>query len=222
MNNSVIATNKYGVAMRLNPREIIDSTVIRFGYFDDEVMDAMLKHLNDNDILWDVGANVGLHALTVRKMRPGVACYCFEPYPPNFNRLVVNNSLNPGAGTFNYNFGLSDKAGVHEMHVTDNNHGRTGFSVMGGMRSPGTFVMAVDGDFLAASGMPTPTAMKIDTEGHELAVLKGCRSLLKERSLRFIVFEALEDIDAITELLKDYSFRVSPIDNQSNFIAVRV
>src|SRR5664279_4940460 len=67
--DEIIAATKYGSVFRLRPHDYIDNIVLREGYYESEVLDAMLKTVPANGVLWDVGANFGLHSITLKKLR---------------------------------------------------------------------------------------------------------------------------------------------------------
>lgn len=79
--------------------------------FEDEVY---LKHgitLADGDVIFDVGANIGLFTLYARRMCPDAQIYSFEPLPPNFDLLRENVARhNTNAQLFNY--GLSNSSAI--------------------------------------------------------------------------------------------------------------
>jgi natural product biosynthesis luciferase-like monooxygenase protein/FkbM family methyltransferase len=79
--------------------------------FEDEVY---LKHgiaIEAGDVVFDVGANIGLFTLFARQQWPAAQIYSFEPLPPNFELLQANVSRhNVNARLFNY--GLSDSATI--------------------------------------------------------------------------------------------------------------
>lgn len=79
--------------------------------FEDEVY---LKHgikLADGDVVFDVGANIGLFTLYARRKCPTAQIYSFEPLPPNFDLLRENVTRhNVNAQLFNY--GLSNISAI--------------------------------------------------------------------------------------------------------------
>jgi FkbM family methyltransferase len=79
--------------------------------FEDEVY---LKHgivYEDGDVIFDVGANIGLFTLFARRKCPAARIYSFEPLPPNFELLRANVTRhNANAQLFNY--GLSNSSAI--------------------------------------------------------------------------------------------------------------
>lgn len=217
----IIASNKFGVKFSLDPYDAIEGSILMDGYFDEPVLQALLAQLKEGDTFWDVGANIGLHALTIKKLNPSVNCYCFEPFYSNFGRLAKNNLLNPATEINKYNFGLAAEHSVESIHTTLNNHGRSSLNFINNSQATGINVATLPGDFLLQKGIPSPNVIKIDTEGFEFSVLTGCMKLLESKELRAIVYEAFTDQSTISSFLANFGFRVSPIDQIDNFLAVR-
>jgi FkbM family methyltransferase len=217
-----ISENKFGVKLALNPYEFIDAEILKSGYFDEPVLRALLKQLTAGDIFWDLGANIGLHSFTIKLLSKDVECHSFEPFYSNFQKLIVTQSLNSTLTVNKYNFGLSDKTSIKEIYTTPGNHGRSGFHKMTRTHSTQVNVVVVSGDDLVArGGLAIPNVIKIDTEGHELSILKGCENILKSEKLRAIAFEAIAEADEIIAFLKRFSFKTETLDDRQNFIALR-
>ncbi|HEY3581711.1 MAG TPA: MupA/Atu3671 family FMN-dependent luciferase-like monooxygenase, partial [Pyrinomonadaceae bacterium] len=89
----------------------LQTSILSKEVFEDEVY---LKHgiaLEDGDVVFDVGANIGLFTLFARRECPTAQIYSFEPLPPNFELLRANvNRHNANARLFNY--GLSNVSTV--------------------------------------------------------------------------------------------------------------
>ncbi len=67
-----------------------------------------LSNLNENPVIFDIGANVGDYSLECLKFCPGANIYVFEPHPKNFENL--KKSLTNENHHF-YNIGMVDQVG---------------------------------------------------------------------------------------------------------------
>jgi FkbM family methyltransferase len=89
----------------------LQTSILSKEVFEDEVY---LKHgiaLEAGDVVFDVGANIGLFTLFARRECPTAQIYSFEPLPPNFDLLRANVTRhNADARLFNY--GLSNVSTV--------------------------------------------------------------------------------------------------------------
>src|SRR6185503_6764921 len=85
-----------------------EAEVIYKEIFDEEVY---LKHgvsLNDNDVVFDVGANIGLFSMFVHHRCRNASVYSFEPVPPVFEKLRENMGLY-GLDVKLFNYGVSNE-----------------------------------------------------------------------------------------------------------------
>ncbi len=78
--------------------------------FGDQVDVACGLELEPGDVVFDVGANIGLFSLFAHLARPGVRVFAFEPIPEIFEALRTNLELHGVEGRL-YNCGLSNRAG---------------------------------------------------------------------------------------------------------------
>ncbi|HEY0607436.1 MAG TPA: MupA/Atu3671 family FMN-dependent luciferase-like monooxygenase, partial [Herpetosiphonaceae bacterium] len=70
-----------------------------------------LKHnitIDEGDVIFDVGANMGFFSMFVNQQRPNTTIYAFEPIPPTFDVLQTNTTLY-GLNVKLFPCGLSDK-----------------------------------------------------------------------------------------------------------------
>ncbi len=166
---------------------------------------AMSRYCRPDGVLWDIGANVGI--ITARFVNPEYqlqAIHAFEPNPEMFARfraLFAESHIVHG-----HNIALSSGSGQRLLHVP------SGCSCMGSLapdhhqRKGATFsVDCCTGDELVGSrGVPPPTLVKIDVEGHEEDVLKGMENILTR--YRPVVFLENLFLDAgRLPVLKDYT-----------------
>ncbi len=143
-------------------------------------------------LILDVGANVGQSHARLRPLFPAARLICFEPVPVSFARLEQAIASDPLASA--YPLALSDTTGPAWIHA----HGSSDQSSM----VPAILAAAtrpeeripIQTDTLAAfctcASVSHIDLLKIDVEGHEMAVLAGAAPLLATHSIDFIVVEA--------------------------------
>ncbi|MBA2919399.1 FkbM family methyltransferase [Sphingomonas sp. MAH-20] len=137
---------------------------------------------NAETVIWDVGAHDGEWAETAHRMIPAARITSFEILPPIAERLRARN-FDPQWFTLE-NVGLSDSDGEVEVswnHSHDSTNAITPRS--GGRWFEGADVERVSCrtttiDSYLATGKVSPRLLKIDTEGHDAAVLDGAAGLL--------------------------------------------
>jgi FkbM family methyltransferase len=156
--------------------------VVMHGLAERPQMEFLLRSIQDHrcTIFLDIGAHMGIYAITVAKRTQCARILAFEPDPRNYAHLQANLLLN----------GL---VGVIEPHAVaiSNSDGELSF-VLGppshdvwsrvGEGRPDSITINVPStridSVLGARG--ASVALKIDIESHELTALEGMQSLLRE------------------------------------------
>ena len=218
---------KDGIWMKLAPSQYIDNIILHDGYYEPNVLEAILSSLRSGDTFWDIGSNLGLHALTVKKKMPSVQVVAFEPNPEMFG-LIADASKRNGLDLIILKQGLSDRTGEVDFFINQENSGGGGVDedpTRPEMKQIKVFFCP--GDDLIKSGKATfPNVLKIDVEGHEHRVCLGLRQQLGNPALRTIIFEDRESAETpVKTLLFENGFRVSALprsgEDPHNFIAER-
>jgi FkbM family methyltransferase len=226
-----------GLLFDLDVENVLDQAVLDHGYYEREVLDALVAYLPDDGVLWDVGANVGLHAITAQRLRPGATVLAFEPSPHTAARLIANAELN-GAPVRVVTTALSDTNGVSELSiVTRGNSGLTSLRPWPDVHYEHTIMCpCTRADSLVMAGaLPTPNVVKLDVEGFEVEVLQGFGEVLTSPTLAALVFEAPGAAVAASHqypvfgLLAEAGFKTEPLPPAhateqpvaTNFLATR-
>jgi FkbM family methyltransferase len=159
------------------------------GLYERQELTTAFKYLAENDLIEgfaaDIGANIGNHSLFFRRYYPKV--FSFEPNPRTYKLLSLNAELLDNIVCFN--FGLSDSARGAFLNINTSNIGGSHLSADETYRSNLQQEIRLETlDGVAESFGGRLGLVKIDVEGHELAVLKGGKALL-ERDKPVILFE---------------------------------
>ena len=141
----------------------------------------------------DIGANVGHYALRLSELVGEQGrVIAFEPVPDAFELLVANAALAVRKNMTLFNAAVSDSASISGMVIPkyESNGLDNLYLAQLSRNESGLRVLCLTVDSLA---LPHPIRfVKIDTEGHELAVLRGMRELLRRDQPILLV----EDNDA--------------------------
>jgi FkbM family methyltransferase len=151
----------------------------------------------ENLAVFDVGAHVGEYATRLRQLCPTARIWSFEPHPGSFNHL----QLEAGRQGFEaLNLALSDRSGsvqlydyaattadvgsahatLHRQVIEGIHHSQaTGLEVQ---------VATVD-DFMESQKIEHLNLLKVDAEGHELAILRGARRAILSGAIDLVQFE---------------------------------
>tara|TARA_B110000444_G_C18836922_1_gene596570 strand:+ start:2061 stop:2906 length:846 start_codon:yes stop_codon:yes gene_type:complete len=178
------------------------------------------EYINDGDVLYDIGANIGVYSLYAAKYK-NATTYSFEPESANYyylNKNIYHNNLSNKIKA--YNIALNDSnllsvlnlsqfrpgAGDHNFNEElDPNHKKFNSAFKQGMIG-----LSVD-DFIYEWGGETPNHIKIDVDGNEHLVINGMTNILKDMKLKTIAIEVnlnLESDDELKNKLISYGFKL--------------
>ena len=177
---------------------------------EEKILRELLKTLSEDDIFFDIGANVGLYTCMVGKKLSMGQVHAFEPHPSNFERLrdnVTTNNISDRVVLHKY--ALSDKNGEFDLSVQKSSAPAQGAHSLVSESDIGETVKVTTykADERVESDLPTPDVIKIDVEGAELRVLRGFEeSLIKNTPKIFceIHTDRLEEDGASEEELIEY------------------
>ncbi|CAN1556681.1 fkbM_fam, methyltransferase, FkbM family [Spirosomataceae bacterium] len=156
-------------------------------YGDEEMaLGAFMFLLREDDIVWDIGASVGLFSIYSAPLVSKVIS--FEPDREIYERLLKNIALNRFEDKINaLQIGLSTEAGLVSLSSDGLNGNSPSISNLG--RHQGQIMVEVNSiDNLIKSGLHWPSVLKIDIEGAEILALKGAQDLLKSNAAPRLIF----------------------------------
>jgi FkbM family methyltransferase len=192
-----VEVRRGGITYRLDISEGIDLSVFLFGSYQRHVFRNRYYTIPSNARIMDIGANMGSMALSFAKAAPRGHVYAFEPTDFAYRKLLRNIDLNPDIGsriTPVKQFASDRTMGAPRPFAmaswkTDSFTSK-GHPVHGGMERATSLAPSVTlDDYCRENNIPAVDLIKIDTEGHELAVLKGAAGILKKHR-PVIIFEA--------------------------------
>jgi FkbM family methyltransferase len=184
----------YGPVLAVDLR---DTTIWHSLFGNHASVPDVLSHLLEGDVFIDVGANIGLYTiLAAQRVGPGGMVIAVEPSRREFMRLMQNIELNSVHNVLPMYAAASERTGVARLLVSEITHG-------GGNRIVCNKVDNATGDEIVSvptfhldqlvsgllNGDRRRIAIKIDTEGHELHVLKGAPNLLSDGRCHFVSVE---------------------------------
>ena len=163
-------------------------------YFLKEVVGRHAKMVQRPFVVLDVGANVGDYSQRVRQLIANSTVYAFEPNPITFESLKLTakeygfSAVNCGCGEETGKMILYDHLGtegtVHASLFRD--------VIEGLYHTPAVEhevqIVKLD-SFVLEHGIERVHFLKIDTEGNEMAVLKGLEETIRAGKVDFIQFE---------------------------------
>lgn len=183
---------------------------------------AWIAGFQSNEVLVDIGANVGMYTIWAAKTR-GMRVYAFEPESQNYAVLYKNIVLN----------GVSEQVVAYCLALSDeNSFSRLFLSEFHAGGSCHTFGEKLDYrlehrpskysqgcisatlDHLVATGVvPMPNHIKVDVDGLEHKVVNGCRNVLSDPRLKSVLVEINTNLELHRNIIRDMEalgFHYSP------------
>lgn len=153
----------------------------------DEVLIERVYRLADvpftPDLVFDLGANIGLFTLVAAQRWPGAAFVCVEPHPTTFSFLCENLALN-GINAMKLQCALDAEVGVRFMETEPDWPGAV-FQTLSS-RVSATRVTTLKLDSLLPAQRDLKLLIKMDIEGSEVSVLNHLTASLPEETFVFI------------------------------------
>lgn len=226
----IAARTKHGVLLYLDPYEYVDGFVLRDGFYEEEVLNAALARLRPTEVFWDVGANLGLHALSIKRLRPDVVVSAFEPNP-SMAALLHGAARGNALEVDIWEVALHSEAGRAPFYIHAGNAGRSGLHNWDS--DPALCCVEVEtrtaDETVDAGEARQPNVIKLDVEGNEDRVLEGMKRTLANWNLHTVIFEdAIEPTSKVKTILLEAGFTIRQLKRQGsthhnleNFVAVR-
>ena len=189
--NPLIAKSFYYLKSYYKPKSItINGDVIYLDKFDSlnlsinpdyekESMDFIKNYIKKDNIIVDIGANIGYYTLFFAKLVPEGMVYPFEPDTTNFELLRKNIKANHYTNIIPDNRALSDTPGVTYLMLNKLNTG--GHRITNEKTETPVFMMRLD-DYIKKVDF-----IKIDVEGAETMVINGMPNIIKNNNLKMLV-----------------------------------
>lgn len=226
--DSAQVTLPWGDHIRVHPRETIGAHLWYYGIFDLAVAETLTRLIDPGDTTVDVGANIGQMTSLMRwRAGPKGEVFAFEPHPDLFcslEELVQAGGAAAAAAPVRlFRTALSDCAGSAWLDPGSRWETNQGLSrvVQNSDGAGGKFPVALRRLDEQLPADAQVGLMKVDVEGHELAVFRGAEGLLARRAVRDIVYEDLgEQTAELTALLRAHGFEIFAL--QANFWRTRL
>lgn len=197
----------------------------------DTPLEAFLSEIQDEDIVFDVGANIGMYACLAEQAGENITVYAFEPHPANITSLRNNINLNKSDIEV-LDFALSNSNGKSEFFAKSTSERGEGIgSISDESHSKEMFTESITietnrgDDLISKNVVPNPDILKIDVEGAEIEVLAGFEETLANRGCRAILVEVHNppnSVRDVKEVLEKYDYKVNILsegEHQTHLIA---
>lgn len=152
-----------------------------FGTYEEEDSEMIYKLISPEDVIFDIGANIGWYCNHIAAMQTTGKVYCFEPIPETFEKLSKNVELNGCINIYLNNIAFSEKEQTLSFFYSPN---QTGASSSRNITEREDIVQldceskTIDG-FVKEQGIDKLDFIKCDVEGAEFFVYQGAIHTLK-------------------------------------------
>lgn len=178
--------------------------------------------VHPGDVVWDVGANIGLFAFAAAsRVGPAGRVLAIEPdtWLIDLMRRSSKMQSRRSAPVDILAAAVSERVGVDHLHIAKRARAANflrgaGTPESGGIRED-QLVLTVNLDWLAKT-YPPPTHLKIDVEGAELSVLRGGHDLLSTIRPIVICEVSATSFHDVSAVLRDCGYRFAPEERPSS------
>lgn len=154
---------------------------IRHKLYEPEEVELILKHMGEEDIVLDLGANVGNHAIALAATRPAATIHVFEPIKKTCALLRRNIALNglTNIDTSNLDIAVDSEDGVLNMVQRIN--------LASSREATEGIGPAIPKRALRSLWPERVDFIKMDVEGAELRIIKSVLDLIRRDRTKIIL-----------------------------------
>lgn len=156
------------------------------GNHEPEIANLMIKYIKSNDIVLDIGANIGYHSMLMSKcVGENGKVIAFEPVPEMQEKFIENLKLNSFNNIHLEKIALSDTIGNIKFYADfiNDTGGSSAIKIRDDMKEIEVGVKTLD-----SLNITKVNFIKIDVEGYEWNVINGAKNII-ERNKPIIVLE---------------------------------
>lgn len=153
-----------------------------FGNYEHEEMEMILKLLKKDNVIIDIGGNIGWYAVNLGLKRPDSIIYTFEPIPKTYEYLQKNIQLNNLKNVTPNNFGFSEKDDTLTFYYYPEGSGNASMANLTKKESVLKIKCKVTTlDSFIEKNKIKVDFIKCDVEGAELFVFNGAKKVLQNQ-----------------------------------------
>lgn len=181
-------------------------------FYENDILLKWLPYICKSKIILDIGANLGNHTLFWSEHLDYEKIYSFEPFTPNFERLINNVRIhNKKPNIFTVKKGIGSKKGytnIKEFH--EDNYGGTTLATT--ISDNGEIEITDIDSFVTENHLNQIDFVKIDTEGFEENVLSGMENTLSKYYPDLWIEISCQSFHGIIQKLQNIGYILVDID----------
>ena len=188
MSKSIRTVNDGNRAYKFYAKERIESGRVS-SIFDKEAGTiAWLRSLSKDDVLFDIGANIGIYTIFAAPLVKKVVA--FEPHLGNAFRLLQNVDLNKFKNVNVIASPIHDKAGIFDFSYRSYEIGESFNQLSDEDHGNIEQKLSLHLDYYVENkSLPTPTAIKLDVDGNEYLILQSMEKTLRLGTVKSLIVE---------------------------------
>lgn len=217
-----------GLFININTSSFIEWSTFFKGYYEKKITLLFEKFIKEGMTVFDVGANVGVHTLTMsRLVGDSGKVIAVEPHPLIANRLRDNVNLNNVKNVVIKELALSDSLGemiLYGMEDSCPHHGVASFYKQHSeflKEEISVSVLTLDA-FVNQLNLERVDFLKIDTEGNDMRVLLGGRAVIEKfRPIILLEYDKVgwgyagHTIESFRDFFENLDYILKTIDDKS-------
>lgn len=211
----VVAQMKHGFKMSLNVNNKEHAHMFLWGEHDERYETQLVKNIiKPNDVIWDIGANVGFYTMLFSKLANDGKVISFEPVSGTRSFLEQQIKINNSGNVTIKPIALGNIAGDAEIYFSESNAGEGTASLVHkneAKRYTEKILISTIDDVL--ENTPEPTFLKIDVEGFQNNVFLGGQRFFTDHE-PLIMAELRDSHDTMVEserIIRNYGFDIFEI-----------
>lgn len=180
--------------LQVNVQETVGRAIWYLGVYDLVVSECLWRLTEAEDIAVDAGANIGyMSSIMAYRTGPRGQVFSFEPHPviaQTLSQNVAQWTKKDVAQCMVCEQALSNEEGQALLTVPEGFEKNQGVAFLSNGSSTSGLSIAVEKTTIASDFEGQDIGiLKVDVEGHELALFQGAQGHLREKRIRDIVFE---------------------------------
>ena len=205
----------YGGHIFCDPGDAMGKAIVNTGILDLVVSEMCLRLVKSDGFCIDAGANIGMMSqiMSLAAGKTGLV-WSFEPNPEVYRLLLANTSLLPFQNLRCFQMALGSTKGTGFLNFPTYYKKNNGTAFVARNASENSLSVETNSlDNLLEGTSRRVQLLKIDTEGSELEILKGCTGLLESKRIAHIIFEGgRKRPDAVFAFLSSFGYSILRIE----------
>jgi FkbM family methyltransferase len=228
-----LATLKYGAfKLPCDLREYLQRQYYFFGtyFLEEDILSCWQEQAKTANVIFDVGANLGIFSLAALAVNPNAIVHAFEPTPETATQLQRAAELNRLCNLNVHETAVSSNTGHAKLNRCLGDRGINGGMnfIYGDARDgdPNRVSTIRLDDFCSEHRIEHIDLLKVDVQGHEKDVFIGADRLIRSGHIGLILFELnwapdptqpCSARDSI-QLLEQYGYQFSAISGKPRWL----